>query len=74
MSHLEEVLGHDGEMQRTRARRSNSANPSDRILVRDLIRLWLGRAGLVGSVVPSFWLGEDSNSDLLVGTAFDRAA
>ena len=37
-SHHLEVLGHDGPMQKWGRPRSNSANPSDRNLVRDLLR------------------------------------
>ena len=74
MSHLEEVLGHDGPKQKWGTPRSNSANPSRGILVRDLVRLWLGRAGLIGTSASLVSEGKDSNSDLLVGTAFDRAA
>jgi len=73
-SHLEEVLGHDGGMQKRRVPRSKFANRRRTIRGHDLLRLWLGRARLIGSAVPLVSEGKDSNSDLLVGTASARAA
>ena len=41
---------------------------------RPILRLWLGRAGVIGTSASLVSEGKDSNSDLLVGTAFGRAA
>ena len=52
-SHLEEVLGHDGEMQKWGTPRSKFANRRRTIRGHDLLRLSLGCAGLAETAFPS---------------------